>query len=318
MKPKVLITQELCYSKLETLKTEFDIDVYPGGEDMPYAELEKAVGGYDAVLCMLTSRIDSTLLNKTNRVKIFANYAVGFNNIDHMAAKKKGIYVANTPDVLTDATADLAWALLFAASRHVVAGDRMVREGRFVGWKPMTLLGKDLRGRTLGIIGAGRIGQAFAEKAKPYGMTILYCNRSPKPEFEEATGAKRVSLETLLKTSDFVSIHTPLTTDTRHLLDREKLLMMKSDAVLVNTARGAVIDEKALAGVMHEGHLFAAGLDVYEQEPQVEPGLLTLPNVVLLPHLGSGTIQTREDMADLAFQSIREALGGQKPRCNVW
>ncbi len=277
-------------------------------------ELGRVVRNYDAMICLLSDRIDASLLQEATRLRIVANYAVGFDNLDVEAATRRGIALTNTPDVLTNATAELAWALLFAAARHVAAGDRFVREGRFHGWDPLLLLGHEVAGKTLGIIGAGRIGTAMAKRAVGFEMRILYTKRSgPSPQMD-AIGATFVGLEELLRESDFVSIHTPLTPETRHLIDREKLQLMKPTAILINTGRGPVVDEAALAEALAEGRLAAAGLDVYENEPTVEPRLLKLPNVVLLPHIGSATYEARAAMAELAALNILDFFDGRVPR----
>ncbi|HAA64756.1 MAG TPA: D-glycerate dehydrogenase, partial [Thermoanaerobacter sp.] len=246
-----------------------------------------------------------------------ANYAVGFDNIDLKEATKRRIYVTNTPDVLTNATAELAWALLFTAARRVVEADKFTREGKFTGWAPNLFLGKAVTGKTLGVIGAGRIGQAFAKMSKGFEMKILYTANTPKEEFEKETGAKYVDLETLLKESDFVSIHVPLTPHTRHLIGEKELKLMKKTAILINTARGPVVDEKALVNALKNKDIYAAGLDVYEKEPEITEELKTLDNVVILPHIGSATDEARRDMAVLVAQNIIDVIEGRTPRTLV-
>ena len=221
--------------------------------------------------------------------------------------------VTNTPDVLTNATAELAWALLFAVARRVVEGDKFTREGRFKGWSPTLLLGKELSGKTLGVIGAGRIGTAFALKAKCFNMKVLYFNRSRNEVLEDKLRAKKVDLDTLLRESDFISIHLPLTKETHHLIDYDKICMMKRDAIIVNTARGAIIKEGDLAKALREKRIFGAGLDVYEKEPKITDELKDLENVVLLPHIGSATLETRTKMSILAAKNLIKALRGKRP-----
>jgi glyoxylate reductase len=274
-------------------------------------ELIREAENVDALLCMLTDPVNKKVIGSMKRCRVISTYAVGYNNIDVAAASEKGITVTNTPGVLTDATADLAFALLLAAARLCIPGDRMMREGKFIGWDPMLLLGKPVAGKTIGIIGAGRIGQATAERAAGFGMEILYYSRSRKPQFEQKLKARRTGLHTLLRRSDFVSIHAPLTPETYHLLGKRELSLMKSSAVLVNTARGEVVDERALAEALRKRKLFAAGLDVYEREPKVERSLRSLPNAVLLPHIGSATDETRSEMARIAARNIIGVLEGR-------
>ena len=275
------------------------------------SELLKETKQVDALMCMLTDPVSRSVIESMENCKVISTYAVGFNNIDVATATEKGITVTNTPGVLTDATADIAFGLLLAVARHFVAGDEMTRNGKFIGWDPMLLLGKPVAGKTIGIIGAGRIGSAMAERAAGFGMKILYYSRTQKPELEKKVQARKVSLKTLLKQSDFVSLHCPLTSDTHHLLGEAELKVMKTSAVLINTARGEVVDEKALARALRKKVIFAAGLDVYEREPKVERALLSLPNVVLLPHIGSGTDETREKMARIAAKNIIGILEGK-------
>jgi glyoxylate reductase len=241
--------------------------------------------------------------------------AVGYDNVDVDAASARGVVVTNTPGVLDDATADLAMALLLAVARRVVEADRFVRAGSFTGWRPDLFVGTDLAGKTLGIVGLGRIGAATARRAAlGFGMRLLYTARSPKPDAERELGARRVELYDLLEASDFVSVHVPLTVETRHLLDRAALARMTRQAILVNTARGAVIDEAALVAALRERRIAGAGLDVYEREPAIAAGLAELDNVVLLPHLGSATVETRERMAHRAVDNVLAVLAGRPPR----
>ena len=254
----------------------------------------------DALLCLLTDRIDAELLEKGERLRIVANMAAGTDNVDLGVAERLGIAVSNTPDVLTDATADMTWALLLAAARRIPWGDRLVRGGGFAGWAPDLGLGRDVTGRTLGIVGAGRIGRAVAERARGFRMQLLLCRRSGGTPLAE-----------LLERSDFVSIHVPLTAETRHLIGEPELRRMRPHAVLVNTARGPVIDERALVRALRSGWIAAAGLDVYEDEPRLAPGLAELASVVIAPHLGSATVGTRDRMAEIAARNVVAALAGE-------
>ncbi len=311
---RVFATQKIPEPGFELLRQQgYQLEIYSGESPLDKQELIKHVKTADALITLLSDRIDRTIMEAAPNLKVIANYAVGYNNIDIAAASELGIVVTNTPDVLTPATADLTWALLLAVSKRVVEGDAFVRSGKFKGWKPELLLGHDVTGKTIGIIGAGRIGQAVGRRATGFEMKVLYTARSAKPEFEKQTGAQKVDLEELLKASDFVSLHCPLTPETHHLLSEEKLRMMKPGAILINTARGAVVDEQALVKVLKEGHLAGAGLDVYENEPEVHPELLKLSNVVLLPHVGSATTETRNEMARMVARNIIGVLEEGRP-----
>ncbi|MCM8789178.1 MAG: D-glycerate dehydrogenase, partial [Candidatus Omnitrophica bacterium] len=277
-------------------------------------ELISKVKGKDAVLCLLTDTIDDEVFQAASPAcKIFANYAVGYNNIDIIAATRRKIIITNTPGVLTDATADLAWALLFSVARRVVEADRFTREGKFRGWSPRLFLGMEITGKTLGVVGAGRIGSNFARKAKCFSMRILYYDTKKNYELEQDVGALFVNLETLLKESDFVSLHVPLLPETRHLIGERELALMKKTAILINTSRGPVVDEKALANALKEKKIWGAGLDVYENEPVIEPELTSLDNVVLLPHIASATTETRTKMAIMAAENILAFFRGEIP-----
>jgi glyoxylate reductase len=283
-------------------------------EDRPLSreELLDGVREADALICMLSDRIDVELLDSAPALKVIANYAVGYDNIDVGAARKRGIEVTNTPGVLTEATADLAWALLLAAARNLGAGERMVRSGEWTGWGPMQLLGEPLQGRTLGIVGMGAIGQAVARRGKGFGMEIIYFNRNRvAPEIESSLGAEFVPFDQLLHRSDFLSLHAPLNEQSRHLFNQQTFQLMKPTAVLVNTARGALIDEVELVAALRNGRLAAAGLDVYEFEPKITEGLLDLDNVVLAPHLGSASTLARGDMVRLCCENVSAVLAGR-------
>ncbi len=258
------------------------------------------LAGVDALLCLLTDRIDARVLEGAERLRIVANMAAGTDNVDLAAAERLGVAVTNTPDVLSEATADLAFALLLAVARRLVEGDRWVRAGRFQGWSPDLLLGLDVHGRTLGIVGSGRIGRAMARRAEGFGMHVLARGRREGPPLEE-----------LLGRADFVSLHVPLTSETRHLIGARELRCMQPHAVLLNTARGPVVDEAALVRALREGWIAGAGLDVYEREPALEPGLAELDNVVLAPHAGSATQGTRRRMAEIAADNVIACLAGR-------
>lgn len=273
-----------------------------------------ALAEAQALLCLLTDRVDAELLERAPRLRVVANAVVGHEHVDLAACRARGIAVTNTPDVLTGATADLAWALILAAVRRLPQAERSLRAGEFRGWGFWDYLGGDLEGRTLGIFGMGRIGRAVARRAGGFGMRVVYHSRTPlSVEDERALGAERVAFEELLARSDVLSLHAPLTPETRHAFGRDALRRMRPGSVLINTARGALVDEAALVDALREGPLAAAGLDVYEHEPAVHPSLLELPNVVLLPHIGSATRGTRTEMAMLAARNVHAVLGGRPP-----
>jgi glyoxylate reductase len=277
-------------------------------------DLLVAVKGRDGLLCMLTERIDAELMDAAGPgLRVVANLAVGFDNVDLEAATARGILVANTPDVLTEATADLAWTLLLAASRRVVEGDALARSGTWTGWRPTELLGVPVHGSTLGVLGLGKIGVATARRAAGFGMRVIYHNRSRNYRGEGVTGARYVELDELLATSDFLSLHAPLTDASRHLIDAAALDAMKPTAVLVNTGRGALVDEAALVDALRRGSIAAAGLDVFEHEPEISAELRALPNVVLLPHIGSATTTARAAMVELCCENIIAVLSGRRP-----
>jgi glyoxylate reductase len=279
------------------------------------AELVALVADADALICTLSDRIDDAVLAAAPRLRVVANVAVGFDNVDVAAARARGVVVTTTPHVLTEATADMAWALLLAAARRLVEGDRTVRDGTWPGWAPTQLLGQPVWGRRLGIVGLGAIGRAVARRAHGFGMEVAYTNRRRlAPEVEAELGVVPLDLDELFATSDVVSLHAPLHPDTRHLVDARRLALMKPTAVLVNTARGALVDEGALVRALDEGSLFAAGLDVYEHEPVVHLGLLDRDDVVLAPHLGSATTAARSAMVELCVGNVLDVLAGRPPR----
>ena len=313
---KVYVTREIPENGIDLLKRECsEVSVRPSEEVPSKVELMEAVKGTQALLCLLTDPIDSEVIKAGNQLKIIANYAVGYDNIDVAAATKKGIMVTNTPGVLTETTADMAWALLMSCARRVVEADKFVRDGRFKRWEPKLLLGYDIHGKTLGVIGFGRIGRAVAKRAKGFGMKVLYHDvQRADPETERTIGVEYVDLESLLELSDYITLHTPITPETHHLIGRRELKAMKQTALLINTSRGPVVDEGALIQALNKGLIAGAALDVYENEPHVPSELRELPNVVLTPHIASGSIETRSKMAKMAAENIIAAMHGQQPQ----
>ena len=312
-KYRVFVTRKILPAGLELLSEKCNVEVYDGNRAIPRNILLEKVHGIDGLLCLLSDRIDRQVIDNAPALKVISNYAVGYDNIEVEYASRKGIVVTNTPGVLTDATADLAWALLMSVVRRTVEGDRLVREGKFHGWSPTLLLGQDLKGKTLGIVGAGRIGTATALRSQGWDMRVLYFDRNRNTLLEEKLGARKSSLEKLLAESDFISLHLPLTAQTHHLIDRQALERMKPTAYLVNTSRGPIIDEQALAEVLREKRIAGAALDVYEHEPEVTPELLSLNNVVLAPHIGSATVETRTEMSRIAAVNLLSVLEGKMP-----
>ena len=295
-----------------------DVDMRPESTPIPRAELLTAVSGAAALVSLMSDRVDAELLDAAGpRLRVVANFAVGHDNIDVTECTRRGVVVTNTPDVLTGATAEHAFALLLAVARRLREGDQLVRSGDWAGWEPTQLLGRQVSGSVLGIVGLGRIGAAVAARARAFGMEVLYHNRRPAPELERATGARMASFAELLSNSDFVSLHCPLTPATHHLVDADALALMKPTAVLVNTARGAIVDEAALITALSTGALWGAGLDVFEHEPRLTPGLAELPNVVLAPHTGSATEAARDAMARLCAEAVVTELGGGLPPTTV-
>jgi glyoxylate reductase len=314
-RPNVLVTRPIMDGATEALRERCDVTIHQNEFGIPREELLQVVHGRDAIITMLTERVDAELLAAAGpQLKIVANHAVGFDNIDVPACTAAGVLATNTPDVLTETTADTAFALLMAAARRVGEGERLLRSRTPWIWGPLMMLGQDVHHKTIGIVGFGRIGQAVARRAKGFGMRVIYADafRLP-PEVEAETGAERHELDDLLAQADFVSIHTNLTPETRHLFDAAAFARMKPTAVLVNTSRGPVVDEAALADALASGKIFAAGLDVFEHEPQVEERLLELENVVIIPHLGSATVDTRDAMGLLAVRNVFAALDGARP-----
>jgi glyoxylate reductase len=307
--PSILVTRRLPSSTISKLQAAGEVDVVGGDEPRSPQGLRERVKGKDALITMLTEQVDGPLIDAGDRLKVIANVAVGYNNIDVASARARGIVVTNTPDVLTDSVAEFTWALILAVTRRLAEGERLLRRGAWKGWAFDFLLGTDLKGKQLGLVGFGRIARAVAAKASAFGMSVACTARRPT----EVEGAQTMSLDRLFNTSDVVSLHVPLTADTRHLIDRRALARMKRSAYLINTSRGPVVDEAGLAWALEQRLIAGAALDVYENEPAVHPDLLTLENVLLVPHLGSGTIETRTAMADLAVENVLAVLAGRPP-----
>jgi lactate dehydrogenase-like 2-hydroxyacid dehydrogenase len=312
LKPVVLLTRKLPSSTVARLEQVCDVDRYEGEEAMTHDQLVARVAGKQALISMLTDQVDRAVLDAGRDLKVVANVAVGYNNIDAAAARERGITVTNTPDVLTDASADFTFALILAITRRLGEGERLLRRGDWKRWAFDFLLGTELRGKQLGIVGYGRIGRAVAARASAFGMRIAHVSR-PSDAQRSTDGAQPMPFDRLLSTSDVVSLHVPLTADTKHLIDQPAFARMKRTAYLINTSRGPVVDEAALAWALKNRLIAGAALDVYEQEPAVNAELVTLENVVLAPHIASATTETRTAMADLAVRNVIAVVTGQPP-----
>jgi len=314
--PKIYVTRQLPGNAVQTIQDKgYDVEVNPDDKVVDRSVLLEKVKGCDAVLSLLNDKMDAELMDACGpQLKVISNYAVGYNNIDLEAATQREIRVTNTPGVLTSATADSGIALMFATARRIAEADRFTRAGKFDGWAPNLFLGMQVTGKTLGIVGCGRIGQDLGLKMhKGFDMDIIYADRSEKPEFEKETGAKQVEFDDLCREADFICISTVYVPETHHLIDESKFALMKKSAIIFNIARGPIIKEKALVEALKEGKIFGAGLDVYENEPTLEPGLADLDNVVLLPHIGSAEQAVREEMGHIAARNLIAVLEGQKP-----
>lgn len=309
MRPPVLLTRRVPSSVIERLESACALDLYTGREAIPRDELLARVAGKHALICLLTDRIDADVLAAGRDLRIVANIAVGYNNVDVDACRARGVVVTNTPDVLTNACADFTWALILGITRRLGEAERQLRRGEWRGWALDHMLGTELRGKRLGLLGVGRIGRAVAERASAFGMQVAYSSRRPI----DLPGAEHVGLDQLLATADVLSLHCPLTPETRHLIDQKALAKMKRSAYLINTARGPVVDEAALAWALKQRLIAGAALDVYEHEPEVHPDLLGLENVMLIPHIASATTETRTAMANLAVSNVLAVLKGDAP-----
>jgi len=311
--PSLVVTRELVPTVMEALRTRFEVDVFDGDGAIAREDLLKRIQGVDAALTLLTEKVDAEFFDAAGpQLRIVANHAVGFDNVDVPEATRRGVPVSNTPEVLTETTADLAWALLLAAARRIAEGDRFLRSRTPWIWGPQMMMGVDIHGKTLGVVGFGRIGQAVARRASGFGMKVIYSSSSG-PRKVEGIAAEHRSFDDLLKEADFVSVNVALNDSTRHLFGEEQFRAMKPTAVLVNTARGPVVDEAALARALKAGEIFAAGIDVFEKEPEVHPELLECENAVIIPHLGSATIDTREAMGMLAAENLFAVFEGRRP-----
>jgi glyoxylate reductase len=316
MKPILFLTRRIPEPAIKRLEEKFTLKINPYNRALTHQELIEGVKDAEALICLLTDNIDKEVISAAPKLKVISSYAVGYNNIEVEYATQLGITVCNTPGVLTETTADLTWALILATCRRISESERFLRKGNFKGWEPMLMLGLDVYGKTLGIIGMGRIGQAVAKRATGFAMRIIYYNDVPVSNaFPFA--ATEVDLQTLLKEADIITLHLPLTKETFHLIGKEEFALMKENAVLINTSRGAVIDEKELIKALSEKRIFSAGLDVYENEPDIPQELLALENVVLLPHIGSASIETRTKMALLAAENAIAVMEGRKPPAQV-
>jgi glyoxylate reductase len=313
-KKSVFVTRVIPDAGLTLLREHFDVTVWPHDRPPTREELIAQARGKDALVCLLTEKIDAGVLAAIPTVKIVANVAVGYDNLDVAAGTAAGVVMSNTPGVLDETTADLAFALLMASARRLVEGDRLTRTGTWGGWGIMQLLGHDVHHAKLGIVGFGRIGRAVARRASGFSMTVVYADAIAAPaEVERELGVRRVSMDELLTTSDFVSVHVPLMKETHHLIDAAALKKMKPSAHLVNTSRGPVVDEAALVEALRNRTIAGAGLDVYEHEPKVSPELMSLDNVVLLPHIASASYATRGKMAEIAARNVIAFFAGEPP-----
>jgi len=313
-RPSILICRLLPEEAVARARSRAEVDLHEADRPLGRTELIARLNGRQGLVCLITDAIDAPLLAACPDLKVVANVAVGFNNIDVAEATKRGVVVTNTPDVLTETTADFAWTLLMATARRVVEADRYVREGKFTQWEFMLLLGGDIHGKTLGIIGFGRIGRAMARRARGFDMRVLYQDAvAANPATERELRATRTDTATLLRESDFVTLHSPLLPETQHLINTQTLKTMKKTAYLINASRGPVVDEAALAQALKDGWIAGAGIDVFEREPEVHPALMGLPNAVLAPHIASASSDTRLKMANLAVDNCLAVLEGKTP-----
>ena len=312
MVAKIFVTRRLPGEALDFLRSRYSVEVWDSQDKITRKDLLSRIKDIDALISLLSDKIDREVIDSAPNLKIIANYAVGYDNINVEYATSKGIYVTNTPGVLTDATSELAWALLFAVARRVVEADMFTREGKFRGWEPELFLGKEVTGSKIGVIGAGRIGRSFMEKGAGFDIKWCYYSKTRKPDVEERFNARYMDTLNMFKECDFVSLHVPLTSETYHMIGKEHFDRAKG-LILINTARGPVVDEREMIKALRDGRLLGAGLDVYENEPEVPHELRTMKNVVLLPHIGSATHRTREKMAMMVAQNVDAALSGKVP-----
>lgn len=311
---RVFVTRKIPDAGIRILREAgYDVNVYDDIEPLSREIFLNKIENIDALIPMLSENVDKEAMDRAVKLKIIANYAVGYNNIDINYANTKKIFVTNTPNVLTEATADLTWALILSVTKRIPEADQFVRQGKFKGWEPLLMLGDDVSGKTLGIIGAGRIGQAVGSRARGFKMNVLYYSPSEKKQFEHQIGVRRCEFDELIQKADILTIHCPLNEKTHHMINSENIYNIKKGAFIINTSRGPVIDEKALAQALESGHLGGAGLDVYEFEPEINSTLLKLKNVILLPHIGSATRDTRSAMACMAANNVKAVLNGNKP-----
>ena len=312
MDKKIFLSRIIPDAGIDLLKnSEFEVEIHYKDKPLSPEELRNQVKDVHGLICLLDDKIDTALIDSAPNLEVISNMAVGYNNIDTAYAKSKGIKVCNTPGILTQSTAELAWALLFAIARRIPESDMFMREGKFTGWMPMLMLGGDIKGQTLGVIGTGRIGTAFALMSKGFNMRILY-NGKANSALDKELNAENVTMDTLIRESDFISLHVPLRPENHHLIAKREFDMMKPTAYLINTARGPVVDEKELVRVLKEKRIAGAALDVYENEPGLSPGLIDLDNVVLTPHTGSATVPVRNTLAIMAVENCLRILRGKE------
>jgi glyoxylate reductase len=317
-KPSIYITRNIPEAGITMLRGCADIEVYPHDHPASTQDIAAGMRNADALLCLLTDTITREMMQQAPHLKVISNYAVGYNNIDVAAASELGIAVTNTPGVLTDATSDLAFALLISSARRIVESDKWLRVSEFTGWAPMLFTGQEVTGATLGIVGGGRIGEALARKAHlGFSMKILYCDPNQNQTMEKELGAERVELHDLLGSADYVSLHTPYVPETHHMIGRDELHSMKPTAILINTSRGPVVDEAALIEALEQKVIAGAGLDVFEHEPEVPSALRRIDNVVIVPHIGSASVRTRERMAIMAAENIISIFRGTEPHSRI-
>lgn len=311
---KIFVTRQIPGKAFDKLKDAGEVTVNPYARPVTLEELIMGIKDADALLCLLNDHIDARVMDAAPKLKVVSNYAVGFDNIDVASATERGIVIANTPsDEVSESVAEFTWSLLLALSRRVVEGDEYGRRGAYRGWEPDIFLGHNVYGKTLGVIGLGRIGTMVARRAKGFNMNVLYNKRERDEKAERELGIEFAEMDTLLDTSDMVSLHVPLTPETRHLIGADQLSKMKPEAYLINTARGGIVDEHALVAALKRGTIAGAGLDVHENEPEMNPELILMENVILTPHIASATVEVREKMTEQAVDAIVKVLSGQKP-----